>query len=189
MAAVESPRRNSTATSDASASSCAVGPASGAEATLARMRARTARTLSRGIRGDLARIAATADKRYFEGLPSPSGAAILAGFVWMMSDWEVDGLLALTLAFAVALITGGLMVSRFPYVSGKDFDWSRRVPFAVLLLIPLGFVVVGSSPPEMLFGMFGLYGLSGPLAWAWRRLTRARRPATTHDGANPRRVE
>jgi CDP-diacylglycerol--serine O-phosphatidyltransferase len=129
--------------------------------------------------------AATADKRFFEGLPSPSGAAILAGFVWMMSDWEVDGLLALVLAFAVALITGGLMVSRFPYVSGKEFDWSRRVPFAVLLLIPLGFVVVGSSPPEMLFGMFGLYGLSGPLAWAWRRLYRTRRPATHGSGSKP----
>jgi CDP-diacylglycerol---serine O-phosphatidyltransferase len=129
--------------------------------------------------------AATVDKRYFEGLPSPSGAAILAGFVWMMSDWELDGLVALVLAFAVALITGGLMVSRFPYVSGKDFDWSRRVPFAVLLLIPLGFVVVGSSPPEMLFGMFGLYGLSGPLAWLWRRLTRARRPAPHGSGSTP----
>jgi CDP-diacylglycerol--serine O-phosphatidyltransferase len=129
--------------------------------------------------------AATADKRFFEGLPSPSGAAILAGFVWMMSDWEVDGLVALMLAFAVALITGGLMVSRFPYVSGKDFDFGRRVPFAVLLLIPLGFVVVGSSPPEMLFGMFGLYGLSGPLAWGWRRLFRSRRPATPGGGSPP----
>jgi CDP-diacylglycerol--serine O-phosphatidyltransferase len=64
--------------------------------------------------------AATADKRFFEVLPRPSGAAILAGFVWMMSDWEVDGLLALVLAFAVALITGGLMVSRFPYVRAKN---------------------------------------------------------------------
>ena len=50
--------------------------------------------------------AATADKRFFEGLPSPSGAAILAGFVWMMSDWEVDGLLALVLAFAVCALPG-----------------------------------------------------------------------------------
>jgi CDP-diacylglycerol---serine O-phosphatidyltransferase len=126
--------------------------------------------------------AATADKRYFEGLPSPSGAAILAGFVWMMSDLELDGIVALSLAFAVALIAGGLMVSRFAYVSGKDFDWSRRVPFAALLLIPLGFIVVGSSPPEMLFGLFGLYGLSGPAVWLWRRIFRSRRPAPERGG-------
>jgi CDP-diacylglycerol--serine O-phosphatidyltransferase len=119
--------------------------------------------------------AATADKRYFEGLPSPSGAALLAGFVWMLNDMQREGLRALVLAFTVAFVAGGLMVSRFTYLSGKDFNLNRRIPFAVLLLVPLGFVVVGSSPPEMLFGMFGLYALSGPVIWAWRRLSRGRR--------------
>jgi CDP-diacylglycerol--serine O-phosphatidyltransferase len=121
--------------------------------------------------------AATADKRFFEGLPSPSAAALLAGFVWMLNDMQREGLRALILAFAVAVIAGSLMVSRFPYVSGKDFNLQRRMPFAVLLLIPLGFVVVGLSPPEMLFGMFALFALSGPLLWAWRRVTRGRRTA------------
>ena len=36
--------------------------------------------------------AATADKRYFEGLPSPSAAAIVAAFVWFCSDWREPGL-------------------------------------------------------------------------------------------------
>jgi phosphatidylserine synthase len=36
--------------------------------------------------------AATSDKRYFEGLPSPSGAALLAGFVWMLADLQREGL-------------------------------------------------------------------------------------------------
>src|SRR5499427_6638961 len=31
--------------------------------------------------------AATADKRYFEGLPSPSAAAIVAAFIWFASVW------------------------------------------------------------------------------------------------------
>jgi CDP-diacylglycerol--serine O-phosphatidyltransferase len=119
---------------------------------------------------------AGADKRYFEGLPSPSGAALLAGFVWMLNDLQREGLWALILAFAVALIAGSLMVSRFPYLSGKDFNLSRRVPFAFMLLVPLGFVIVGSSPPEMLFGLFGVYALSGPAVWLWRRVTRSRRP-------------
>ena len=118
---------------------------------------------------------AGADKRYFEGLPSPSGAALLAGFVWMLNDLQREGLRALILAFAVALIAGGLMVSRFPYLSGKDFNLSRRVPFAFMLLVPLGFVIVGSSPPEMLFGLFGVYALSGPAVWLWRRAMRSRR--------------
>ena len=125
---------------------------------------------------------ATADKRYFEGLPSPSGAAILAGFVWTLADTQREGLRALILGFVVALTAGALMVSRFPYLSGKDFDPNRRIPFAVLLLVPLGFIVVGLSPPEMLFGLFGLYALSGPAVWAWRRLFRRRREARRHSG-------
>ena len=125
---------------------------------------------------------ATADKRYFEGLPSPSGAAVLAGFVWMMNDLQREGLRDLILLFAVALVAGGLMVSRFPYLSGKDFNLNKRIPFAFLLLVPLGFVVVGSSPPEMLFGLFALFATSGPVLWAWRRFTRARRGSRTTDG-------
>ena len=101
---------------------------------------------------------------------------MLAGFVWMLADLQREGLRALILAFAVALIAGGLMVSRFAYVSGKDFNWRQRIPFAMLVLIPLAFIVVGSSPPEMLFGLFGLYALSGPLLWVWRRVRRRRRP-------------
>jgi CDP-diacylglycerol--serine O-phosphatidyltransferase len=119
---------------------------------------------------------AVVDKRFFEGLPSPSGAALLAGFVWMLNDLQREGLRALILAFAVAFIAGSLMVSRFPYLSGKDFNLNKRIPFAFLLLVPLGFVIVGSSPPEMLFGLFGFFALSGPALWAWRKIARARRP-------------
>ena len=110
-----------------------------------------------------------APKGYFEGLPSPSGAALLAGFVWMMNDLGRQGLWALIAAFAVAFAAGLLMVSRAPYLSGKDFDWSRRVPFAFLLLVPVAFIVVGASPPETLFGLFAIYALSGPALWIWRR--------------------
>ncbi len=129
---------------------------------------------------------AIADKRYFEGLPSPSAAALLAGFVWTLNDLQREGLRALVLAFVVATLAGSLMISRFPYVSGKDFNLNQRIPFALLVLVPLGFIVVGSSPPEMLFGLFGLYALSGPLLWAWHRAARGRRGAT-HGGAGPRK--
>jgi CDP-diacylglycerol--serine O-phosphatidyltransferase len=118
---------------------------------------------------------ATSDKRFFEGLPSPSAAALLAGFVWMLNELQREGLRALVLAFVVATAAGLLMVSRFPYLSGKDFNLNRRLPFAFLLLVPLGFVLVGSSPPEMLFGLFALYALSGPALWARRRFSRGRR--------------
>jgi CDP-diacylglycerol--serine O-phosphatidyltransferase len=125
----------------------------------------------------------TADKRFFEGLPSPSGAALLAGFVWMVADLQREGLWALILIFTVALVAGGLMVSRFRYLSGKDLDPKMRVPVAVMVLVPLGFAVVGTSPPEMLFGLFAAYASSGPLLWAWRRFKRRRGVRQAGSGA------
>ena len=116
----------------------------------------------------------TADKRFFEGLPSPSGAALLAGFVWMVADLQREGLRALVLIFAVALLAGSLMVSRFRYLSGKDLDPKMRVPVAFMVLVPLGFVLVGSSPPEMLFALFAVYASSGPVLAIWRRFRRRR---------------
>ena len=121
--------------------------------------------------------ASKVDKRWFEGLPSPSAAAIVAGFVWMMDSLGKLGLPALVAAFAVALIAGALMVSRFAYISGKDFAWKRPVPVTMLLLVPAAFIVIGTSPPEMLFGLFAIYGLSAPSVWLWRKLFRDRRAA------------
>jgi hypothetical protein len=45
------------------------------------------------------------------------------------------------------------------------------------VLVPLGFVLVGSSPPEMLFALFAVYASSGPALWLVRRLRRGRRGA------------
>ena len=129
--------------------------------------------------------AATSDKRFFEGLPSPSGAALLAGFVWTLADLQREGLRALILAFVVAMVAGSLMVSRFRYLSGKDLDPKMRIPVAFIVLLPLGFVLVGSSPPEMLFALFALYASSGPAIWALRKLRRGRRgPARPADAGD-----
>jgi CDP-diacylglycerol--serine O-phosphatidyltransferase len=54
---------------------------------------------------------------------------------------------------------------------------------AFIVLLPLGFVLVGSSPPEMLFALFAVYASSGPLWWAWRRMRRgSRRPHRPETG-------
>jgi len=117
--------------------------------------------------------AAAADKRYFEGLPSPSAAAIVAAFVWFFSEWHEPRLIGLIAAFAVTASAGALMVSRFGYPSFKQFDLDRRIKFVYMLLVPLFFVLIAIHPPSMLLSMFGVYALSAPLLWAGRRLRRA----------------
>jgi len=130
--------------------------------------------------------AATSDKRYFEGLPSPSAAALVAAFIWLSSEWREPGLPGLVIVFVVTALAGGLMVSRVGYPSFKNFDLTRPVRFfwifMILVLIIVIAAVVNAGDPSwvLLFG-FGSYALWAPLSWVWRRLRRPRR-APHHAG-------
>jgi CDP-diacylglycerol--serine O-phosphatidyltransferase len=115
---------------------------------------------------------ATQDKRYLEGLPSPSGAAIVAAIIALAHDYDITGLPGLILAFVITLVSATLMVSRFPYRSFKDRAASERVRYSKLLLVPLALALIAINPPAVLFIMFGTYALSGPLGWSWLKLRR-----------------
>ncbi|HTY48223.1 MAG TPA: CDP-diacylglycerol--serine O-phosphatidyltransferase [Steroidobacteraceae bacterium] len=118
---------------------------------------------------------AGADKRYFEGLPSPSAAAIVAAFIWFSSGWHEPGLPGLIAAFGITAAAGLLMVSSFSYPSFKQFDLDRRIRFAYMLIVPLFFVLIALDPPTMLLSMFGIYAASAPLTWIGRRIRRSQR--------------
>jgi len=124
-----------------------------------------------------------ADKRYFQGLASPSAAAIIAGAVWIGHDNGIDGSnVSLILAFLTA--GGGLlMVSNFRYHSFKVLDVQGRVPFMFIVLAMLGFALVVLDPPIVLFLMFLGYAISGPVfTLVRRRQRRGRRRREGGDG-------
>ena len=108
------------------------------------------------------------DKRYFQGLPSPAAAAMVAGFIWLMDDLGFAGTDLKWFAWAITLYGGLTMVSNVPFYSFKDINFRKSVPFIVAFLIVLGFVAVSSDPPKFFFGMFVIYGLSGYVIYAWR---------------------
>lgn len=114
------------------------------------------------------------DKRFFQGLPSPASAALVAGFVWVMVSYDVAGEDVSWLATVIALFGGLTMVSNFRFYSGKEINLRKSVPFFVILLIVLAFILVSTSPPEVLFGVFVLYGLSGYADALWRLIRRRR---------------
>jgi CDP-diacylglycerol---serine O-phosphatidyltransferase len=117
----------------------------------------------------------SADKRFFEGLPSPSAAAIVSAFIWSSSEWREPGLAGLIVAALVTATAGFLMVSSFGYNSFKQLDSEGPVRFATFLLVPLGFVLIALYPPTALMAIFGTYALSGPLFWLLKRLRRGQR--------------
>lgn len=118
-----------------------------------------------------------ADKRYFEGLPSPSAAGVVAAMVWLSYDLELSGLTALALAFFITATAGVLMVSTFKYYSFKDINMGGKVPFAYILLIPAMFMLIAVNPPLVLFCLFGGFAAMGPLFWISRRNRKHRVPA------------
>lgn len=105
----------------------------------------------------------SSDKRYFQGLAIPSAAAIVAGFVWVGSKYEVDPSDVSYFAVVLTIAAGLLMVSNFRYHSFKDVDWRGRVSFIAILAIVLAFVVVATEPSLVLFSIFLLYAISGPI--------------------------
>ncbi len=115
-----------------------------------------------------------ADKRFFQGLPSPAAAAVVTGLVWVGYDYEVAGIALAWLTCAVTISIGVLMVSNVRFYSFKELDLKGRVPFMAMLVVILVFVLVSLDPPQVLFGTFVLYALSGPVVTGWLLLRRRR---------------
>jgi len=116
-----------------------------------------------------------AEKRYFKGLASPSAAALVAGFIWVGSDWvSVDvasepSRFITVVGLVVTLFAALLMVSNVLFRSFKDFDMKGRVPFVALLIVVMVFVLISIDPPIVLFAGFLIYALSGPVGALMRR--------------------
>jgi len=115
------------------------------------------------------------DKRYFQGLPSPAAAGLIAGAVWFCSNWDIPGQAVILPAYILTILAGALMVSSIGYYSFKDLNLQGRVPFTAIVLVALVLIVVFLSPQNVLFVGFFLYAFSGMLLALWRLQRRLRR--------------
>src|SRR5215831_10351015 len=108
------------------------------------------------------------DKRFFQGLPCPAAAALMAGFVWVIDDFalqQADWLHGV--ACAMTFFAAVTMVTSVPFYSFKDINFRRSVPFWAILIVVLALILVSANPPMVLFGLFVAYSLSGYAVWAW----------------------
>ena len=107
----------------------------------------------------------TADKRYFQGLPSPAAAGVIASMIWL-KFWNFEFFFGIAtfsyyIGVGITIVCGLLMVSNVRYYSFKELD-SKKASFRFLLVIVLSLIVLLSKPNIFLFTGFFLYMLSGP---------------------------
>jgi CDP-diacylglycerol---serine O-phosphatidyltransferase len=119
------------------------------------------------------------DRRFFQGLPSPAAAALVAGFVWLGVDnrFQIEDAWLPWVAFGVTVFAGLTMVSSVPFYSGKTFHPGVSVPFWVMVVIVVVIFFVSLGPPIVLFGLVSCYAVSGYLYWLWRRWRGESNPA------------
>ena len=107
---------------------------------------------------------ASADKRYFQGLPSPAAAALIAGMIWFGTVYQFnEGISKTVITFPLTVIAGLLMVSNIRYHSFKQIDLKGRVPFVAAMGLVLLFVFIASEPSLVLFSLSLIYASSGPV--------------------------
>lgn len=100
------------------------------------------------------------EKAYFQGLPIPMAAGIVASSVLAFHDLGMDatgnvGILAMT------YLLGFVMVSTFRYRSFKDLDLKERLPFRYLIFGVMIISIVAYRPEVNLFILFLTYAILG----------------------------
>jgi CDP-diacylglycerol--serine O-phosphatidyltransferase len=110
------------------------------------------------------------DKRYFQGLPSPMAAALLAGLVWVFDDLGIDRELWLNvIAWLFTMFAGITMVTNVPFYSFKEFNIRRAVPFWVVAVFAASLAIISLKPSVVLFLVVLAYSVSGYVLWGLGR--------------------
>ena len=115
------------------------------------------------------------DIRFFQGLPCPAAAALVAGVVWVITDLSSIGAIVIPdhylswLVWSIVIYAGFCMISVLPYYSFKDLKLRKSVPFLMVVMIALVLVLVSQDPPLIFFIAFVSYSFSGFFLYLYRR--------------------
>lgn len=101
--------------------------------------------------------------KYFIGLPSPSAAGTVAGFVWFGVEFSINASNVLALCFFITFCAGILMVSPIKYFSFKKIDLTGKVPLLFMGGVVLVLAIISINPATVLWLIFTGFACSGPL--------------------------
>jgi len=103
------------------------------------------------------------DPRYFNGLPIPAAATMVATAILLyydLGEWAPSRHIFILI---MIYLLSFFMVSNIKFYSFKKFDLFRRKPFHVLVGAVLVFIVVALAPYAMGFLLMTGYVVSGPV--------------------------
>ena len=106
------------------------------------------------------------ESKYFQGLPSPPSATMLATTVILLHSLGIADIKNSAMPL-ITCVLALLMVSTIRYNSFKDFDFRKRRPFNVLVALILLIVLLLGEPEIILFSAAAIYTLSGPLGYLY----------------------
>ncbi len=115
----------------------------------------------------------TVDKGYFVGLASPAAAAVLMSMVWFFEAHDIPFQAQQGWVWVITITTGLLVVSSFPYFSGKRLSPRLRLSFLSLPIAIIVFVLLLRDLALTLWVIASAYALSAPL-WTLSRGLRRR---------------
>jgi CDP-diacylglycerol--serine O-phosphatidyltransferase len=103
---------------------------------------------------------------FFQGLPIPAAACMVAVFVIIWFYFEFSNLFVLGICTSVIIYACALlMVSSIRYKSFKNIDLSNTKPFNAVVVAILMICVIASEPQMVLFILACLYVFSGPAGY------------------------
>ena len=108
------------------------------------------------------------DSRFFNGLPIPAAAAVVATMVIFFDHIGVEGTFHHPGILILVALLSLLMVSNVKYYSGKDMKLFARTPFVTFLVVIGVLLVIIYAPEVMVFIIMLGYAISGPVWWVFK---------------------
>jgi len=105
----------------------------------------------------------TVAKGFFNGLPIPAAASVIAAVVMIFYRLGGSGTARNVMVLLLTYVLAFLMVSKVKYRSFKESLNKDRAPFMVLVLVAVFIIIMASEPQITLFVLLSLYVASGPM--------------------------
>lgn len=126
----------------------------------------------------------TQSKRYFNGLPTPAAAMLIATAVLFHENANLNPVSWLW--FVISVTLAWLMVSHVPFFAGKDVDLKKRRPAVTILIMLVVIAFIMIDPRTYLFVLAMAYCIHGILlgiTGRYRKKIKSDAPETPADGA------